>query len=284
METNLSIPKILNEIFFDFNETANLIVHYQLSGNTQVDKEGQFPDLISLNGQTGFPAFLNHLHGMQAAVINSILMAEKNMEPADRSIFLRQALLNCSNLMSVVTPYGMGYEESVSAEPGIPRMLLNRQLRPGAGEPGTVASPEQVTGAVSLFTMPYAANWSRVVHGMQVVLQQSLEQVEIISSPVLMEKRPQHAEKEEEKIRIRSNLPLFAAFCRMLFDLGLFDMDNKSKFCRIIVGMFSTKYKNELSSSNFKNHFDGPTPEIIEQLIGLLDKMLHYLRDFTFNL
>jgi hypothetical protein len=84
--------------------------------------------------------------------------------------------------------------------------------------------------------------------------------------------------------RVRSSLPLLAAFFRMLYDLQLFDMENKSKFCRVIVALFDTHSKKDLSAGNFKNHFDAPAPEVIGQLIALLVRMLHYLRNFKFNL
>jgi hypothetical protein len=221
---------------------------------------------------------------MQETLLYRVMLAEKKMEPADRSVFLRQGLQKCKKLLAVLSPDGAGYEEANCAEPGFPGRVFLEPSFVDIDKHVRTCGSGQVISELSILTKPYAASWHQVVHDIRAEFQYSLGRVEAIHGQVLWEQGSKPGDNEERKIRVRSSLPLLAAFFRMLYDMRLFEMDNKSKFCRVIVTLFDTHRKKALSAGNFKNHFDAPAPEVIGQLIALLVRMLHYLRNFKFNL
>lgn len=284
MKTVDSIPQMLNEIFSEFNEASKVGVCYQSYAAANNDTGSQMYRITSVNGHKSLPSFRLALYEMQETLLHRLMLTENELEPVNRSNFLRQGLHKCKKLLSVTNPAGFGYEEANCAEPDIPCHVFREPSCMNIDNPVVATESEPVIHELSLLTKPYADSWVRVVHDIRDEFQYALGRMEAMHNQVLREQNNKQDRNEERKIRVKSNLPLLAAFFRMMFDLRVFDMDNKSRFCRVVVNLFDTHYKKKLSADNFRNHFDAPSPEDVEKLIALLVKMLHYLRNFKFNL
>jgi hypothetical protein len=235
MKTVDSIPQMLNEIFSEFNEAAKVGVCYQSHTSANKDTGVQMYRITSVNGHKSIPSFRLALYEMQETLLHRLMQAENELEPANRSIFLRQGLHKCKKLLSAITPAGAGYEEANCAEPGISCHVFREPSCVDSDNSAIAGDSEQVINELSLLTKPYAESWHQVVHDIRDEFKYALGRVEAIHNQALWKQNNKQERDEERKIRVKTNLPLLAAFFRMLFDLGFFDMDNKSRFCRVIV-------------------------------------------------
>jgi hypothetical protein len=76
------------------------------------------------------------------------------------------------------------------------------------------------------------------------------------------------------KIPVDSSVAVLGAMARLLYEHHVFDVSNKSLFCRMIAETFTTRRQKEISAGSLKNHFDAPTPEILDMLCAELGKMM----------
>lgn len=74
--------------------------------------------------------------------------------------------------------------------------------------------------------------------------------------------------KQPDKIRLNCTVAFFSALMRVLCDRNLVDKPNVSDLCRKVSGTCSTTRQQNLSPRSIRNHFDDPSPDVLEALLN----------------
>ncbi|MEI7663597.1 MAG: hypothetical protein WCK34_15420, partial [Bacteroidota bacterium] len=132
------------------------------------------------------------------------------------------------------------------------------------GEPPDESTRDKLTR----MTSSYAGLWRKFL----VDLEDELRCYTFISDylPLITGENSQAA--EAGKIPVRSTVEEIAVIARLFYEARLINL-NKSRFCQLLAGAFSTPRQQNISGGSLKNHFDTPAPETVDRINALLCKM-----------
>lgn len=279
MKTIDSLPILLDELFIGLSDAAGVVVCYK-SIATATDPPGKtLYTVVSVNGHLTLPAYTCAMNDLQATLLMRIMETEQQLAPEARLVFLRLAMIRCKKLsLATATCRGNGNQPNSCIVTDDCREFSN----PACVNMDGPDNPDEAIEAVRRLTRPHAALWQLIIREIQLDLNCSYKLNE--GSRVHIHQRQTRASITENKTKlpVRGNVALMAAFCRMLYDCKVFELNNRAKFCRIIAGMLSTRFRQEISPASFKNHFDAPAPDNFQKISAELGKMQHYVRNFKF--
>jgi len=131
--------------------------------------------------------------------------------------------------------------------------------------------PGYVRNALLRITSPYAFAWKSAM----AECTSRLRDMEFYLSFV---EASRAATAEEiphfNKMLIKTPVPALACFIYAASDAGLIHSDTKQQLYRLCCGFFCTDNAPEISPKSFRNHFDNPTPETLQETRNNLHLML----------
>jgi hypothetical protein len=135
----------------------------------------------------------------------------------------------------------------------------------------TLAIPAYVRNAVLRLSSPYAFAWKTALSACDERLKDMVFYFTVIGN-----QRPATAAEVPHfnKLLVKTPVPDLACFIFAASDAGLIQADTKQELYRICCGMFRTSNAPEISPKSFRNHFDYPTPEALQETRNNLHLMI----------
>ena len=279
MKNSNSIPHNLNTIFHKLNNATNITITCTRSSNLSETQEKE-PD-FTIHEVNGFktPAeyydfLLSLCAGARLAIINDL----QHLHQSEKAAFLMEAFNRVDFIREKVSTVILPAETS-SQEPtrylslkGFNNVTFdsdNKQSSPPSANNRSLLIQQdlyacQLKKAINILSMQLITIATTIEHHQDICIVGSL------TSPYPL-----------KKLRIRGSVPYAATFGRILYDDDIFDIHNKSEFCRIFSSTFSTIQQDDISWHSLKNHFNCPSLEALNFWDIKISDWRKYIRKLT---
>lgn len=271
-----SIPHILNGIFRDLDNTTNVTatlhpasgMRHEASGIQhhchceEMSDAATASDILEVNGCNTPTEFYYQINSLCSEVRLSIVDSLSGMEETEKAVMLIEAFNRVGILKQKISSI------IVPSDPSCEGGVIYVQLK-GFTHLTLFAGPDQIpslsaTNPYLLFRLnPFADQMKRALYILShqlIDLATLLEHHRDICVGGTSQPAPAPMVK---KLRLRASVSLSAAFLRILYDDNLFEIPNKSEFCRIFAAFISTTQQEEVSPLSLRNHFNNPSHECL---------------------
>ena len=271
-----SIPHNLNTIFHKLNNATNVKVTLTSSSATPNPESGEpASDILEINGFTTPAEYYHYLMSLCTSVRLTIVDDLQHMALSEKGAHLLEAFnrvdLLRENVSTIILPAETSSPESAK------HLFLKGFNNVTIISDNKQSSPPSADNRSLLIQLhPYACQLKKAISilSMQLItLATTLEHHQVIYTCGALPQR-----SSQKKLRIRISVPQSAAFGRILFNDDLFEIKNKSEFCRIFSGNFSTIQQDDISWQSYKNHFNCPSSEALAFWDAKISEWRKYIR------
>ena len=254
-----SFSHLLNGIFSEFQADSTIVISYILLTNDNAGPEKHIPRLTGVNGFSNSDAYRDYLQSAKARLLSSIEDCLAGLDDRSRQQFLRLVMERCQRYALLTVPWhGNDRAKDHHWHPRTHWVFHHATFDAINGH-----KPDAGTRRYLIWrTRRFAFMWRQAgrelmeeLHGMYYLIE---------FYPVVA--RNVNGKPPTEKIILKGSVPELAAVLRLLHDAGIIENKNKEEVCRLAAACFSTHFTNDLSAGSLKNHFDAPTPEIIDRV------------------
>ena len=274
-----SIPHSLNGIFHELNNATNVKVTLTSSSTTPNPESGEpASDILDVNGYKTPTEYYHYLLSLCATVRITVVEDLHKLDQSEKGTFLLEAFnragILCEKISSIILPARTS--GSKSDRHIFLRVFKNVTIVSGNKQ----ATPPSADSHSMLIKLnPYACQYKKAIDVLSlqlITLATTLEHHQVIYTC-----GPLPQPSSQKKLRIRISVPQSAAFGRILFNDDLFEIKNKSEFCRFFSGNFSTIQQDDISWQSYKNHFNCPSSEALTFWDIKISEWRKYIRNLS---
>ena len=278
MKNSNSIPHNLNTIFHKLNNATNVKVTLTSSSTPNQAYDEPASVILEVNGSTTPTEYYNHLLSLCSGARLAIMNDLQHQHQSKKAAFLMEAFNRVDLLREKVTTVILPAETS-SHDPT--RYLFLRGFNNVTVDSDKKQSspPSADNRSLLIQLHPYASQLKKAINILSMQLITIATTIEHHQDICIVGPFP--TSSLPKKLRIRGSVPYAAAFGRILYDDNLFDIQNKSEFCRIFSGTFSTIQQDDISWHSYKNHFNCPSPEALSFWDVKISDWRRYIRKLT---
>ena len=274
-----SIPHNLDTIFHQLNQATNVKVTLTSSPTTPNPESGEpVSGILDVNGYKTPTEYYHYLLSLCATARITIVEDLHKLDQSEKGTFLLEAFnragILCEKISSIILPARTS--GSKSDRHIFLRVFKNVTIVSG-NEQATPPSADSRSMLIQL--NPYACQYKKAIDVLSlqlITLATTLEHHQDICKC-----GPPISTSQQKKLRIRGSVPYAAAFGRILFDDNLFEIRNKSEFCRIFSGFISTVQQDDISWQSYKNHFNCPSSEALTFWDVKISEWRKYIRKLS---
>ena len=271
MNTTYSIPQALNRLSGNLSALGFVKIHYRILADPDQPAANHLVSLVNVNGYTSLAGYSGIVESSRKEFGRRFRKLLQETRPELQGRLIKDALARLGRLGRATRPFaaytGTPGDES---HPASLRCFANPLFRSDDGSlPGTCQKEQ-----LARLTMAHAGFWYRSIGELKDELSALYTLLESAGLPELM----RYGKGHENKIQLNSSVKLMAAFGQMMYDIRVIETRNKSQLCRLIARKFATTRQNNISAEKFRQHFENPDPEVIEQLYVNLSKWTQNFR------
>jgi len=274
-----SIPHNLNTIFHELNNATNVKVTLTSSSTTPNPASGEpASDILEVNGFSTPSEYYHYLMSLCTEARLAIVDDLKRLDLSEKGALLLEAFNRADLLREKVSTIILPAE--ITTHESTKYLFLRGFINVTLISCNKQSSPPSIDNQSLLIQLhPYACQLKKAINVLsnQLItlattfeIQQNIFMGSPVPPPTL-----------QKKLRIRGSIPFAAAFGRILFDDNLFDIRNKSEFCRIFSGFISTIQQDDISWQSYKNHFNCPSSEALTFWDAKLSEWRKHIRKLT---
>ena len=282
-----SIPHILNGIFRELEKATDVNVTINQAPGMRQEASGKRQEaqgtrhegsgFLEVNGYNTSTEFYSQISRLCSEARLSIVDSLSGLDETEKAVMLIAAFNRVSQLKQKISTI------ILPGEPCGEERVIYVQLK-GFTHLTLIAGPDQTpspsaTSPSLLFRLnPFADQMKRALY---ILSHQLIDLATLLEhhKDICVGGTPQPtAAPRVKKLRLRVSVSLSAAFLRILYDDNLFEIPNKSEFCRIFAAFISTTQQNEVSPLSLRNHFNNPSPECLAFIDAKLSDWRNYIR------
>lgn len=273
-----SIPHTLNGIFRELNKATNITVTLSPTSNPASGIRHPAFTIRDFNGCQSSDQYYHLLLNLCAGVKLAIVDALPNFDPSEKGVLLLEAFNRADTLLQKITTTILPAKPVESEPSGYLFLKIFTHVVIHAANKKT-KPPSSDNRALLIQLHPFACQLKkslRILSNQLISLAILLQHHQDICAGNTNPPSP-----VQHKLRVRGSVPQIAAFGRMLYDDNLFDIRNKSEFCRIFSSFISTIQQDEISWHSYKNHFNCPSPETLSFWDTKISDWRKYIRKLS---
>ena len=259
MKTIESFPYVIDNIFSELERDSQIRIDCRAEGVPSQGNNCLSIRVAAVNGMASSWRFHHRIKHLKAEVLVKLREVIPQIAPGDLDAFIDMALRRVRRIARTVLVTGFGSREernmqSVCWSP--------RQLRCFLGD--TESSEPGLIGEALIQTRRQA--WLYYAE-----LKRLEERIGCLAGYAICLSDATSAEKNagnEGKIRLTCTVAFFCAVIRVAYDRNLIEVRNVSELCRQISRNFCTARQENLSAHSIRNHFDNPSPEVLEEVMN----------------
>lgn len=278
------IPHTVNGIFRELEREAKITISLsRISGQSETTCNGQGYSVEKVNECQSPKEFYARLMSLCAGVRLAAMDSILSLDPSEKSALVMGCIHKAVRLIRCTTPVcSLPSDHNEKKEWGrITRQFITTRI---VGPPSDLLKNEEKMDRFMDKVRAYALEWDKALNILMIQLISLLVLIEHqsdISPGIAHSQSPGSTSPCGEKIRFTGSVPKLAALARILAHRKLFEVNNKSRFFRQLVMVFSTTKQEEISWVSFRNHFDNPTPEELSFWDAELSEWRHIIRKLS---
>ena len=289
-----SIPHILKGIFSDLTNETNVRVALKPSNNPETSGNPasgigyQASDIrhpasdiwhLEVNGCNTPMEFYNQLNSLCSQVRLSIVDTLSELEDTEKAVMLIEAFNRVGILSQKISTIILPSNATGETEVVYVQLKGFNQMTIHTGS-DQIAPPSATNPSLLFQLAPFARHMKNSLMTLShqlidlTILHEHHKDICRGETPKLPASPPPMV----KKLRLRVSVSLSAAFIRILYDDNVFEIPNKSEFCRIFAALISTAQQEEVSPLSLRNHFNSPSHDCLAYIDAKLTDWRNQIR------
>jgi len=255
---------LLDTAFDRLEEESAISIRFSLCFDLEAGAESREFIVHSVNGCESPEEFRRKLEHMVMAFLEQIHQQAVKMEKNQCTLYIDEALERMQILRNTVC----FNRQSALRSGNRPCWVFHKPVFECTQEQPI---PGYARNALLRITSPYAYAWKSVMAECAGRLRDIGFYLSFMgaSQPTTAAEIPHF-----NKLMIKTPVPALACFIFAASDAGLIHAGTKQELYRICCAMFSTSNAPEISPKSFRNHYDYPTPETLQETKNNLHLMI----------